>query len=85
MKIAELDVPELVTLAELPDGPVVVVPTVIVAAAPEGPVLPVGPVGPGGPLGPVGPAGPVTGPEGVTLVIRPYESTVIIGIAVVLP
>jgi len=53
--------PTLVTAA----GPVVVVPTVIVAAEPDGPVgpgLPVEPVGPWRPVGPVAPGlrvGPV--------------------------
>jgi collagen type IV alpha len=51
LKIAAADVPLLVTDADDPAGPVVVGPTAIVAAAPDGPVLPVGPVGPVGPAG----------------------------------
>ena len=56
MKMAALVVPLFVTEAELPAGPVVVGPTLTVAAVPVGPV---GPVGPGLPVGPVGPVGPV--------------------------
>jgi hypothetical protein len=55
-------VPEFVTAA----APVVVVPTVTVAAAPSAPfvpLLPAGPVGPAAPSAPFAPAGPV-GPVG---------------------
>jgi hypothetical protein len=44
-------VPELVTDAEVPGAPVVVVPAVTVAAAPGVPVAPVGPVAPTSPRG----------------------------------
>jgi len=47
-------VPELVTIAEVPAAPVVVVPTTIVAAVP---VAPVGPCGPVAPVAPVSPRG----------------------------
>jgi hypothetical protein len=43
LNTAALEVPELVTVAEVPAAPVVVEPTAIVAAAP---VLPVSPVSP---------------------------------------
>ena len=59
LKMAAEVVPLLVTDAEVPAGPVVVGPTVTVAAVPVGPVGPVGPGLPVGPLGPVGPVGPV--------------------------
>ena len=49
LKTAALVVPLFVTLAELPAGPVVVVPTDTVAAAPGLPPGPVGPVGPATP------------------------------------
>ena len=58
LNVAAEGEPTLVTAA----GPVVVVPTAIVAAFPDGPVgpgLPVGPVGPGPPEGPVAPGLPV--------------------------
>jgi len=60
-------VPLLVTLAEPPAWPVLVVPTETVAAAPglpDGPVGPVGPVGPAIPCGPCGPVAPC-GPAGM--------------------
>lgn len=62
LNVAADVLPELVTDAVLPGAPVVVVPTVTVAAAPlvpAAPVAPCGPVGPTGPpLGPIGPVGP---------------------------
>lgn len=68
LNVAADEVPLLLTLAEEPAAPVVVVPTEMVAAVP---VAPVGPVGPGAPVGPVGPVGPVApvapvGPVGPT-------------------
>jgi hypothetical protein len=53
--MAAEDVPVFVTLAFVPDAPVVVVPTEIVAAMP---VAPVAPVAPAAPVAPVGPATP---------------------------
>src|SRR6266508_2920034 len=46
--------PALVTVAEVPGAPVVVVPTETVAADPAGPVGPVGPVVPVNPVSPRG-------------------------------
>lgn len=51
LKIAAEVVPLFVTLADVPAAPVVVVPTLTVAAVPVGPVGPVGPVDPVGPCG----------------------------------
>jgi hypothetical protein len=42
-KIAAEEVPTLVTIAEVPGPPVVIVPTAIVAAVPAAPALPAGP------------------------------------------
>ena len=56
-------VPSCVTEACVPGSPVVVVPTVIVAASPAGPVSPAGPCSPVGPISPCGPVSPV-GPVG---------------------
>jgi hypothetical protein len=55
--MADVGVPESVTIASVPGGPVVVVPTAIVAG-PGGPGIPIGPCGPAGPGAPGGPSAP---------------------------
>jgi hypothetical protein len=52
LKTAALVEPELLTAALLPGDPVVVVPTVTVAAVPVAPVEPVAPAGPVAPAVP---------------------------------
>lgn len=54
LRIAAVSVPTLVTLASVPGSPVVVVPTVILAASPSAPAGPVAPVAPAGPVSPRG-------------------------------
>ena len=69
-------VPELVTTAAVPGSPVVVVPSVIVAAVPSTPAGPVAPTSPEAPIGPVGPVGPISpvkpvGPVGPVSPVNP--------------
>lgn len=54
LKVAALDDPEFVTVAEDPAAPVVTVPTAMVAAAPSLPSLPAAPVAPVAPVSPFG-------------------------------
>ena len=68
------DEPELLTTAEVPAAPVVVVPTAIVAAVPVAPVGPVGPVAPTGPI--LAEATIVTTPEVTTPTVAVPNLTV---------
>ena len=63
-KTADDELPEFVTVALLPAGNVVTVPTAIDALGPAGPIGPVSPFCPRGPVGPVSPVSPF-GPCGI--------------------